>query len=61
MSEDSRNCRQNALECGRLSETAPSAEAKEHFAELSKIWMRVAVDIETGRALADLLNDIRAA
>jgi ubiquinone biosynthesis protein UbiJ len=41
----------------QLAQTAPSSEAREHFAELSQTWLRLAGDIETGQTLVDLLND----
>ena len=37
--------------------TAPSPEAREHFAELSQTWLRLAGEIASGQALVDLLND----
>ena len=57
MSGNPKECRRNALECMQLAQTAPSPEAREHFAELSQTWLRLAGDIESGHALVDLLND----
>jgi hypothetical protein len=57
MSGNSKECRRNALECTQLAQTAQSPEAREHFAELSQTWLRLAGDIESGQALLDLLND----
>jgi hypothetical protein len=52
-----KECRRNALTCMQLAQTAPSPEAREHFAELSQTWLGLAGDIESGQALVDLLND----
>jgi hypothetical protein len=52
-----KECRRHALTCIQLAQTAPSPEAREHFAELSQTWLRLAGDIESGQALVDLLND----
>jgi hypothetical protein len=52
-----KECRRHALTCMQLAQTAPSPEAREHFAELSQTWLRPAGDIESGQALVDLLND----
>jgi len=57
MSGTPKECRRNALTCMQLAQTAPSSEAREHFAELSQTWLRLAGDIETGQTLVDLLND----
>ena len=57
MSGNPKEYRRNALECIQLAQTAPSPEAREHFAELSQTWLRLAGDIESGQALVDLLND----
>ena len=56
MSGNPKECRRNALECAQLAQTALSQEAREQFAELSRTWLRLAGDIESGQALMDLLN-----
>jgi len=56
--DDVKEFRRHALECARLSEKAPSPEAKEHFAALSKSWLRIADEIECGDRLLTLLDDI---
>jgi hypothetical protein len=57
MSGNPKECRRNALECMQLAQTAPSPEAREHFAELSQTWLRLAGEIASGQALIDLLNN----
>ncbi len=52
-----KECRRHALTCMQLAQTAQSPEAREHFAELSQTWLRLAGDIESSQALVDLLND----
>jgi hypothetical protein len=42
----------------QLTQTAATPEARQHFSELSRSWLRLAGDIESGQALLDLLNAI---
>jgi hypothetical protein len=42
----------------QLAQTAPTPEAREHFAELSRSWLSLAGNIESGQGLLDLLNAI---
>ena len=58
MSGNPKECRRNALESMQLAQTAPTPEAREHFAELSQSGWRLADNIEAGQALLDLLNAI---
>jgi ubiquinone biosynthesis protein UbiJ len=58
MSGNPKECRRNALSCMQLAQTAPSPEAREHFADLARTWLRLAGDIESGQALVDLLDDL---
>ena len=52
-----RECRRNALSCMQISQTATSPEAREHFANLARTWLRLAGDLESSQALIDLLDD----
>jgi hypothetical protein len=56
MAGNPRECRRNALSCMQLAQTAASSEAREYFAELTQTWLRLAGDVESGKALVDLLN-----
>jgi hypothetical protein len=58
MSGNPKECRRNAFECVQLAQTAPTPEEREHFAELSRSWLSLAGNIESGQALLDLLNAI---
>ena len=57
MAGNPRECRRNALSCMQLAQTAQSLEAREHFAELTQPWLRLAEEVKSGQALVDLLND----
>jgi hypothetical protein len=46
-------CRQHALACVRLAQTSATQKVRDHFAELAKTWIRLAEDLETGRAFLD--------
>jgi len=41
----------------QISQTATSPEAREHFANLARTWLRLAGDLESSQALIDLLDD----
>jgi hypothetical protein len=56
MLDNPAECRRNALACVQLSQASPSPEAKEHFAELARTWLRLAGDLKSGQALVDLLD-----
>jgi hypothetical protein len=40
-----------AIECSRLSETLPDATARETFAAMSKVWMKLAAELRRAVAL----------
>jgi ubiquinone biosynthesis protein UbiJ len=42
----------------QISQASASPEAREHFANLARTWLRLAGDLENGQALIDLLNDL---
>jgi hypothetical protein len=46
-------CRLHALTCARLVQTSATRQARDHFAKLAKTWIRLADDLEGGRALLD--------
>ena len=51
-------CRRHALVCMQISDASASPEAREHFADLARTWLRLAGDLESGQALVDLLGDL---
>jgi hypothetical protein len=42
----------------QISDASASPEAREHFADLARTWLRLAGDLESGQALIDLLDDL---
>jgi hypothetical protein len=61
MPGDPKECRQHARNCARLAQTASLPEAKEKFADLANIWLRLADGLEATEALfaAVIDEDIR--
>jgi hypothetical protein len=50
-------CRQHALACVRLAQTSATPQARDHFAKLARSWIKLAEDLERGRAFLDNLLD----
>jgi hypothetical protein len=50
-------CRQHALACVRLAQTSATPQARDHFAKLARSWIKLAEDLERGRAFLDSLLD----
>jgi hypothetical protein len=46
-------CRQHALACVRLAQTSATPQARDHFAKLARSWIKLAADLERGRAFLD--------
>ena len=46
MPGDPKECRQHALNCVRLAQTAATPQSREHFANLAQTWVRLAEDLE---------------
>jgi hypothetical protein len=46
-------CRQYALTCVRLAQTLSTPRARDHFAKLARAWIKLADDLERGRAILD--------
>ena len=44
-------CRQHALACVRLAQTLD--QARDHYAKLARSWIKLAEDLERGRAFLD--------
>jgi ubiquinone biosynthesis protein UbiJ len=42
----------------QISDASASPEARKHFADLARTWLRLAGDLESGQALIDLLDDL---
>ena len=56
MPGDPKECRQHALTCVRFAQTSPSPQAKDHFANLARTWIRLADDLEQSLAFLDALE-----
>jgi hypothetical protein len=50
-------CRQHALACARLAQTCATREARDHYAKLARTCIKLAEDIEIGRAFLNGLLD----
>ena len=57
MPGDPKECRQHALNCVRLAQTSASPQAREHFANLARTWIRLADELETTQAFLAALED----
>jgi hypothetical protein len=62
MPGDPKECRQHALNCVRLAQTAATPQSREHFANLAQTWVRLAEDLECAQnALDEETEPIKAA
>ena len=58
MPGDPRECRQHALTCVQLVQTAATQQARENFAKLARTWIRLAGELEQSHAfLAGVKED----
>jgi hypothetical protein len=53
MPVDASECRQHALDCVRLAQTATTPEARKIWSDLAKTWLRFASDLEANESLLD--------
>ena len=65
MPGDPKECRQHALNCVRLAQTATTPQSREHFANLAQTWVRLADELENAQSFLNALDEetepIRAA
>jgi hypothetical protein len=47
------DCRRHALACARRAQTCGTPQARDHFAKLARTWIKLADDLERGRAFLD--------
>ena len=57
MPGDPKECRQHALNCVRLAQTAVTPQSREHFANLAQTWVRLAEDLERAQAFLNVLDE----
>jgi len=51
---DPRECRKNALRCAELAHSASTPELKQTLIELSRNWLKLAIEIERTHIILDL-------
>jgi hypothetical protein len=51
---DPRECRKHALRCADLAHTARTPELKQTLIELSRNWIKLAIDLERAYAIMDM-------
>jgi hypothetical protein len=59
MPRDPKECRRHALVCMQISQSSPSPEARKHFADLARTWLRLAGDLKSTQPIIDLLSELR--
>jgi hypothetical protein len=57
MPGDPKECRQHALNCVRLAQTAITPQSRDHFASLARTWINLADDLERSQAFLAELED----
>ena len=57
MPGDPKECRQHALNCVRLAQTAATPQSREDFANLAQTWVRLAEDLERAQAFLAALDE----
>jgi hypothetical protein len=53
MPVDPSECRQHALDCVRLAQTANSPEARKIWSDLARTWLMFATDLEANKSVFD--------
>jgi len=53
MPGDPRECRKNALRCADLAHDARTPELKQTLIELSRNWLKLAVELERAHAMVE--------
>jgi hypothetical protein len=54
-------CREQAAECVRLANEGTNLQSRDEFIELAKVWLAVAAQLESDKALLDALRDAQKA
>ena len=58
MPGDPKECRQHALNCAQFARAASTPEARDHFAQLARMWIRLADELDQTQAfLAAIEHD----
>ena len=57
---DPKECREHARRCAEHACTAGTPEARDHFASLTKSWIKLAAELEDDAAFLTVLDRIAA-
>jgi hypothetical protein len=58
MPGDPKECRQHALNCEHLAKGASSPELRDHFAKLTRTWIKLAAELERTEALLAEVDEL---
>jgi hypothetical protein len=54
---DPNQCREQAAECVRLANEGTTQQSRDDFIELANVWLKLAAQFESDRALLDMLDN----
>jgi hypothetical protein len=57
MTGDPSQCREQAAECVRLANEGATQESRDEFVELAQVWLKLATQLESDKALLDMLDN----
>jgi hypothetical protein len=57
MRGDPNQCREQAAECGAPRERRHNPASRDDFIELANVWLKLAAQLESDRALLDMLDN----
>ena len=58
MPGDPNRFREHARRCAEIARHSASSEVRDHFTSLEESWLRLAVELESGGKLLDLIGEI---
>jgi hypothetical protein len=61
MSGDPSQCREQAAECVRLANEGATQQSRDEFIELAQVWLKVAAQLESDKALLEMLGNAQKA
>jgi hypothetical protein len=61
MSGDPSQCREQAAECVRLANEGATQQSRDEFIELAQVWLKLAAQLESDKALRDMLGNAQKA
>ena len=59
MRGDPNQCCEQAAECMRLANEGTTQQSRDDFIELANVWLKLAAQLESDRALLDMLDNAR--